>query len=58
MAAKTEVQKLVARMEKRPEKVSDDEFTWWYDAQDWEGMSPYEIASAAWEEAVRRMLQK
>ena len=42
-----------------PASVSDDEFTWWHDAlmstPGAEKMSPYEIASMAWHEAVKRM---
>lgn len=44
----------------RMEKVDDDHFTWWYDEDLHEpgakNMSTFEIAQAAWNEAVKRMI--
>ncbi len=34
--------------------VSDDEFTWWFDSQNWTTESPYEMAAAAWHEVAKR----
>jgi hypothetical protein len=42
------------------EEVDDDHFTWWHDEYlqepGAENMSTFEIAQAAWNEAVKRMI--
>lgn len=42
-----------------PKEVDDDHFTWWYDeyigSPDSKPGSQFEIAAAAWNEAVKRM---
>ena len=43
----------------KPSNISDDEFTWWYDSVQWTGTeSKYEVASMAWQEAIRRIQTK
>lgn len=49
-----------ARLKESPATVDDDHFTWWFDefmatARSVDSMSTFEIAQAAWNEAVKRM---